>query len=274
MSICYPPDTDWSCRFTEDQLLEYKSTPEGALAIEKSEAFAWSLLAALTAYQIGTCPVTVRPCAKRCEPQGGFLVAPVGRGGATGLPSTAIGRFQPFISGGNWYNACGCTGGDCSCSALSEVILPGPVGAIVEVRLDGEVIPASAYRVDNSNRLLRKDGGTWPACQDMTLSDADGFSVTYYRGARPNIMTRAAAGELANEFLLSCEGGECRLPANVTRASRGGESYEFSPQDFQGGDTGIPEVNAVIRIYNPYGLKSRPTVTSPDVHSTRVSTWS
>jgi len=60
-----------------------------------------------------------------------------------------------------------CPTGDCSCSRLCEAILPGPVGGIVEVLLDGVALPPTAYRVDNGNRLVRTDGDCWPACQDM-----------------------------------------------------------------------------------------------------------
>lgn len=273
MSICVPPDTDWSCRFTADELEAYKEQEGGAERIERAEAFGWTLLAALTLYRIGTCPITVRPCSARCAPPGAYPVALAGRGVSGGLPVAQIGMLNPFISGGRWYNACGCRGNDCSCTALSEVILPGPVGGVVSVWLDGQEVPRSAWRVDNGNRLVRTDGETWPACQDMSASDEEGFSVTYYRGARPNVMTRAAAGALANEFLLSCEGSACRLPGNVTSASGQGMSYEFAPQDWEGGETGIPEVNAVIRIYNPANLKTGVTVSSPDDSFTRTPTF-
>lgn len=254
MSICYPPDTDWSCAFTAAELQEMRADPAQALMLEKAEAFAWSLLAAKTAYQIGTCPITVRPCAAGCAPAGSYLSAPVG--GAS-IPTVAIGRFSPFISGGLWYNSCGCgTADDCSCTALSEVELPGPVGAIVSVYVSGELLPASAYRVDNSSRLVRLDGGQWPTCQDQTLSDEDGFSVTYYRGAAPNIMTRAAAGVLAHEFFLNCmNDSACRLPGNIRSASRAGDVLEFEPMSMPEGELGIPEVDAIIAIYNPFGHK-------------------
>lgn len=274
MSICYPDSTDWSCAFTLEELDQMRGDPDQAALLEKAEAFAWYTLASLTAFQIGVCPTTIRPCAARCAPPGSWMSAPVGGGHTAALgPAVAIGRLSPYISGGQWFNACGCSPQDCSCSQLSEVVLPGPVGSIQSVYIDGEILPRSAYRVDNGNRLVRLDGEAWPACQDMTASDQDGFSVTYYRGAAPNLMTRAAAGRLAAEFYKSCAGDSCQLPDNIVRVSRGGESYEFEPLDFPEGKTGLREVDAVIRIYNPYGLRSAPTVTSPDVQRQRVATW-
>ena len=269
-SMCVPPTTDWSSRWDLEELIQRRADPDDGPKIARAEAFAWNLLAALTAYRIGVCPITVRPCAAACEPPSGFRVAIVGGGQYAGLPSMTIGRMAPYISGGLWYNACGCRRDLCSCSALSEVILPGPVGSVVSVTIDGTALPRAAYRVDNGNRLVRLDGETWPVCQDMT---SDGFQVTYYRGARPNMMTNAAAGALASEFYASSTGGECRLPGNVTSVTTQGSSYEFEPTDYPEGKTGIPEVDAVIRIYNPYGLKAAPIVMSPDALPTRTPTW-
>lgn len=271
--ICYPPGTDWSCRWTEEELEAQREDEVMGPKIEVAEAFAWSLLAALTLYRIGTCPVTVRPCAARCAPAGSYRSAVVRGSGASALPVGTIGMLNPYISGGRWLNACGCGPRDCGCEALSQVILPGPVGSIISVRLDGEEVPRSAYRVMNGDRLVRLDGEDWPACQDMAASDEDGFSVTYYRGAAPNILTRAAAGVLANEFLLACDGDDaCRLPYNVTNVSRQGETYEFD-NGVEESAASIPQVAAVLRIFNPNGLKSPVIVASPDAYLTPVPTW-
>lgn len=274
MSVCVPPNTDWSCRFTDAELATMKAEPASALQIEKAEAFGWSVLAALTAYSIGQCPIAVRPCAARSGGGSYYRSAAVRGGHTAALPAATIGMLNPYITGGHWVNGCGCSGADsCSCGPLSEVILPGPVGSIVSVEVDGVTLAGTEYRVDNGNRLVSL-GEPWPECQNMTVNEGEGtFIVTYYRGAAPNIMTRAAAGLLAAEFYANCLGEQCRLPSNVTSMTRQGEQYEFEPTDFPEGKTGIPEVNAVVRIYNPYGLKSRPTVTSPDVGpSTRMRT--
>lgn len=271
MDICIPPDTDWSCRYSDEDLEAAREDPEQRAKLERAEAFAWSVLAALTAYQIGTCPISVRPCAARALPEGSFRAAPVRSAGFVG---GAIGR--PFISGGNWYNACPCaSSSDCGCQALSEVILPAPAGRITSVRVDGITLDRKDYRVDNGNRLVRLDGESWPSSQDLSApaTEPGTFEVSYYRGSAPNTLTRAAAGVLAAEFLAACEGNECRLPWSVTNVSQGGVSYEMQPSDFPEGKTGIPEVDAVIRIYNPYGLRQRPTVASPDSYSTRIPTW-
>jgi len=240
--------------------------------IEVAEAFAWSLLAAWTLYRIGTCPITVRPCAERCMPVGRTYRTAIARGGNVGA-APQIGMLNPYVSGGQWYNACGCRPGGCECDTLSAVELPGPVGGIVEVRVDGVVLAPSAYKVMNGNRLVRTDGEEWPVCQDMALADDAGFSVTYYRGARPNMLTNVAAGVLANEYLLACaNSNDCRLPLYVTSMTRSGESYDLDPQALADAIPAIPEVQAVVRIYNPAGLKTPVIVASPDVYRTPTRT--
>jgi hypothetical protein len=135
-------------------------------------------------------------------------------------------------------------------------------------------LAAADYRVDNGNRLVRTDGETWPLCQDMNDGpDAVGsFTVSYYTGVAPNDLLRYAAGVLATEFYKACSGGKCRLPSGVTSVTRSGISMEVPSGLFPGGATGIHEVDAVIRIYNPYSLKSPARVMSPDVTRGRIQT--
>lgn len=278
MSICYPSDTDWGCAYTEAQLVEMRADPVKAAVMRRSEALAWYSLASLTAFQIGVCPTTIRPCAARCAPAGSWMEAPVGGASTAGLPRQSIGGvFTPYVTGGIWVNGCGCSPSSCSCSQLSEVILPGPVGGIESVVLDGEILDPSTYRVDNGNRLVSLVADRpWPGCQDMMANEGEGtFLVTYYRGAAPNEMTQFAAGILASEFYKSCTDGKCRLPIGVQKVVRGNAEYTINVALFEGGVTKIREVDAVINIYNPYKLKSAPRVLTPEAHTSgaRTRTW-
>lgn len=276
--ICYPSETDWSSAYTETQLEAMRADEVKAAAMEYAEALAWSTLAALCAWQIGICPTTVRPAAAGCFAPGSWLAAPVGSASMAGLPIMTIGSaFTPHLRGGNWYNGCGCSGaGSCSCSYLPSVTLPGPVGDIERVVVNGQTLPASAYRVDDGVHLVRVDGGVWPVRPDF-LAPAGGennFVVTYYQGAAPNELTRGAAGLLAVEFFKAKTNQKCRLPSGVTTLVRNGQSIDFTTGLFINGDTGIPEVNAVIKIYNPHGVSAPSRVVSPDSDSrTRRQTW-
>src|SRR5574341_1007091 len=83
-----------------------------------------------------------------------------------------------------------------------------------------------------------------------------------------------AAGILACEYAKACVGGNCRLPASVQSIARQGVNVQFL--DFgmlvERGFTGITEVDSIIRAFNPYGLKSRLKVWSPEIKTPRMTT--
>jgi len=163
MAMCYPDTTDWSCALTPEEITDLDPVKKA-----RAEALAWNSLQRLTGFRLALCPVVLRPCAARCTPSA-WIEAPV-----TGWPGDG-----PYISNGVWYNACGCTSpGSCSCGPISEVILPAQeVSGPIIVKINGGTLDPSSYRVDNGNRLVRQDGGTWPLCQDMGAPDtADAFT--------------------------------------------------------------------------------------------------
>lgn len=251
MTICYPSTTDWS-GVTETWLDEL---PPALKA--RAEALAWTTLQALTGYALTICATSVRPCSQG-HALGTWYEAPV-----TGTP------FGPMVnSRGEWVNTCGCGGYDsCACGDVVAVMLPGPVGRVLEVKVDGAVVPATAYRVDDARDLVRTDGELWPIAQDMSKADTEPgtFSVTYFRGHGPDELTDYAAGRLAIEFARAMrDPAKCKLPAGVTAVTRQGLSMEINTGMFPDGYTGIREVDAVIMALNPYGLKSPPRVASPD----------
>lgn len=358
--ICYPPGADWSCAYDETEFADLDP-----VIVERSESLAWLTLQMLTGYRLSICPTVIRPCLAKCGGLPTWDIAPV----------TGNWGFSPFISGGRWYNACGCSRDDCSCTSLCEVILPAEAGDIESVMLGGVALDPSAYRVDNGNRLLRTDGDCWPSCQDMnapdqpqyepvTISnptntltvtregqivqvfaeptalmqgggfagnlpwtptgssqtsvfnasggssgmfvinegskalngsagpgfapfrvvyetsdapapnDAEGsFIVSYFSGVAPNDLFRYAAGVLASEFYLACNGKDCRLPSGVSSLSRSGVTMQIDTGFFPDNSTGIAEVDAVVRIYNPFGLRQKSKVLSPDRPRGRTQTW-
>ena len=262
---CWP--VDWGCA---EQVWLDALDPE---VKARSAAMATQVLRSLTGYLVGGCPIVVRPCAKSCG-AGTYTEAPVTTAHAEAL-GVRVGPWWASIDvDGQWINsACGCTT-ECSCSFVSEVWLPSPVGGVVEVAVDGVILPQDAYRVDNGNRLVRLDGSTWPKCQDMTAAhDAAGaFSVTYFNNAQPDGLAAWVAGIMAVEFAKSCTGGKCRLPAGVQSISRLGVSMEIPSGLFEQGLTGIREVDSWIRLWNPYSLKSPSSVWSPDIGKARRTT--
>jgi len=219
---------------------------------ERSTALAWSAIRLLTGGMVGGCPVLLRPCAS----------APC---------HSCVNELRPYLSGGVWFNATPCGGWGCSCDPLSEVVFPGRVAQVTEVRQDGVVVVPSRYRLDG-NRLLRIDGIAWLACQDMTLPDTQPgtLSVAYVPGTQPGADGLWAVGVLAYEFSKACTGGKCRLPASVTSVTRQGVTMDFDNSMFSNGLVGIREVDAWLLSVNPNKLKIPPRVWSPDVAHGRI----
>jgi hypothetical protein len=166
MAMCYPDSTDWGCALTPEEVAALDPVVK-----DRSEMLAWTSLQRLTGFRLALCSIVVRPCAARCNP-GVWMEAPV-----SGFPADG-----PYISGGRWYNACGCIDpNSCSCGPVSEVILPAQeVSGPIVVKINGGILDPSSYRVDNGNRLIRTDGGSWPLCQDMSEPES---------GAAPYVFT-------------------------------------------------------------------------------------
>jgi hypothetical protein len=272
-SICYPPGADWSCAYSTEELDEIWADPATRAVADRANALAWSTLSALLGYRLSLCPVSVRPCSLGCGPTT-WDEAPTLGSNYAGAPSGGV--FTPYIAAGSWYNGCGCKRpADCGCTTIQQVILPMPVGEIVEVWVNGGTLDPSAYRVDNGTKLVRQDGGLWPVCQDFNLpAEHEGaFTVTYYPGLAPNDLLNYAAGVLATEYFKACSGKACRLPTGVTNVSRNGITMDIPTGLFPNGATGLREVDPIIRIYNPNGLKVPSRVLSPDSPRSRVQTW-
>lgn len=230
-------------------------------ALELAITFLW----ANTGRQYGLCPVTVRPAQDRYEDPA-YRTYPVWPG-----QDPAVTAPMPFLFGGVWRN-CGC-GARCCCRPKCAVALRGPVASVIEVLVNGEVIPSSAYRVDVTEGtywLIRLDGTCWPTCQDFQdAEDAAGaFVVSYERGRALPDALKVAAGILACEYAKGMTGGNCRLPAKMTRLSRQGVEVEVEPANPDEGLTGIAEVDAVVRALNPSRRARPPVLLSPDLPET------
>ena len=226
-------------------------------------ALAAQTMRALTGYQVGGCPGTLRPCSVAC---------------AAGSPGWhwVNGTFVPVNLSGTWVNVtCGC-GWDCKHPAGTSVRLPGVVSYIEEVKVDGVVLAPTAYRVDNGNLLVRTDGQGWPTTQDMGKADTEvgTWSVTYGTGVPVDALGAHVAGMLACEYAKALGGKACSLPKSVTTITRQGITMQITPGAFPEGLTGIPAVDAYIVRWNPYRLKTPPEVWTPDLAGGSVTTWS
>lgn len=209
----------------------------------------------------GLCEVTVRPCLRTCD------------GGAWNIHP-----YWPYRDGeGEWRNlaSCACIG-TCSCSALCEIVLDGPVASVEQVLIDGTELMAENYRLDivgGQYRLLRTDGGCWPSCSDITADcDEEGaFCVTYMKGLALTDLAIAAASELTCEYVKAClpDCKTCRLPKNVQAVVRQGVAVTFDTATEWIGT--LPMVNAFLSAVNPKKLAKGGSVWSPDIPETRLT---
>lgn len=135
--------------------------------------------------------------------------------------------------------SCGCRG--------CEIALPGPVNAILEVLVNGEVYDDWAYV--NGTLYSTK---AWPS--DVV--------VTYLKGMEVPPGADRAIKELARELAAAtCKPDACRLPTNITSRTRAGDTVEFG--DVPDGKTNIPLVDLWIMAVSQ--TTAQGSVWSPDM---------
>lgn len=210
----------------------------------------------------GECERTVRPCVPGC--------------GCWPTREWAWGAWDPWYG---WWGGPGPLGaaspsqGRGCCGCLSEVKLAGyPVRQVTEVLIDGAVIAAENYRLDQNKWLVYLDdsdgnGQRWPACQNLARADTEEgtFSVTYTYGADPPTAGLLAASELACQIAAAAAGQECALPAGTTRVTRQGITVEV--ERIKAILTRLPLTNLFLQTYNPNGLRRRSAIWSPEITS-------
>lgn len=244
-----PCDT-WPVRWSCD--LSVGAAAVTGAALQAATEVLWSL----SGRRFGLCTVTLRPCKRTCSdvPWPNTL-----------WPSVQPGWTYPMpvnMGGGEWLNlTCGSCVRDCSCVTLEEVLLPGPVYDIVQVKVDGDVLDSDAYRLDNSRILVRVDGGSWPRCNNLNLTDTeeDTWSVTARYGEDVPVIGQMAVGELACEFVKYMLGEDCALPQPIQSLSRQGVNITYvDPGELlANGRLGLRFSDMFIQTVNPGGLRAR-----------------
>lgn len=226
-------------------------TPEQQILIDQSVQIATEVLWNRTKRRFGLCSVTIRPCKRDCWPAWPWIPA-----GFTDI--TGWGWPFPALVDGAWINiGCGVCGDDCSCTSISSVRLPYPVACVTEVKVDGEILDSSAYRVDNRRFLVRLDGLDWPRCNDLNLDDGQvgTWSVTAEYGEMVPTLGQLAVGELAGQIYKRCAGGDgCLLPTTTVRQiTRQGVTKVFFDANtaFASGKVGLYYSDLFIATYNP-----------------------
>lgn len=215
-----------------------------------------------TGKALGLCEVTISPCRADCTAGMSSYWGSGPKAGPFG------GTWTPVIIDGLWFNVgCGICGDTCGCDSVSPLAIPGPVDSVSEIKVDGEVLNAEVYYVDNNSLLVRTDGQRWAPC---------GLEITYERGVAVPIGGQIAAGVLANELAkAACGDKTCGLPQRVQTITRQGVTVALLDafDDIDKGHTGIWLIDSWLASMMQPPPPSR--VLSPDMprHSPRRKTW-
>jgi hypothetical protein len=221
----------------------------------------------------GKCgPVTVRPVARPVNVDRRRMAS----GGAWGLGA--------WMGAASWYNL-GLDGvvthfGD---SQPPEIPLPDyPIREIVEVKIDGVVIPPIEYELRDNKTIVRMrptasyvptERWGWPTAQINDLPDDQPgtFSITYTFGQDVDDGGRLACRRLAEILALPAFGDMSRLPARLTAISRQGVSANaLNVADLiSKGQLDIYEVDVWLMAVNPGQADRQSLVWSPDVARVR-----
>lgn len=253
----------------ECDALDFASDP--AVYDPYAQAATEILYAASGRQYSGGCITTVRPCVKGCGcwPLGwGYDFSWNASGFWIGGGGNGVAAVQDWIGGG-------CPPGDC-CGWLSRVKLSGyPVTEILEVKIDGNVIPPEDYRLDNYKWLTYMDAPDgskrrWPRCQNLAADDTEPgtFSVEYAHGILPPRIGLDAAVQLA--CALAREDEDCELPPGTTEVQRQGVTIALALRassrrgELPPSLAGLTLVKSFLATVNPNGLTRRSAFYSPD----------
>lgn len=147
---------------------------------------------------------------------------------------------------------------------LAEYAIPGPVGYIEELLVDGTAVDLSTddWRLDDGHILVWQGSGESPlrAEQDLTKPDTEPgtWSLTYSKSHTVGEDGLLAVALLAMEFAKAqTPRASCGLPRGVTSVVRNGVSFTIEAGLFPGGLTGIEVADQFILKWAPAGAPAR-----------------
>jgi hypothetical protein len=136
-----------------------------------------------------------------------------------------------------------------------------PVLNVTQVRLNGVVVAANTYQLQNRKDLVRVDGGVWPCSQDLfsAPTQPDTFEISFVHGIEPPEAGKLACAVYAVELAKSFCNLDCALPQRTQYATRQGIStIMLDPLNvIERGMIGLPTVDSWVRAVNPYKRRKR-----------------
>jgi hypothetical protein len=225
----------------------------------------------------GECgPVTIRPVARPSDidtRSWGATLSPLGWFSSWGL-STSYGSSVPGIMA--HYGS----------SDPPVIRLPWPVLDVLQVKIDGVVIPGpfdsetqtGEWELRGHQELVRirptasfspTQRWGWPTTQIGDLPDTEEgtFSITFTFGQPPPASGLLAALKLGEYLALPQLGDTTRYPQRVVQITRQGVSTQVASviDILQKGSLGIWEVDAFLLAVNPHKNLRQAAVWSPDM---------
>ncbi len=154
------------------------------------------------------------------------------------------------------------------CGGADSLPLSGPFGinvwGVTSVRLGATEYPKDSWYFDREAKLLyRVPPDVWPKRDEKWSAPGtgDAFVVDAVIGTPPDAWALDVAARLVKELVLSCTGGKCRLPSNVTTVTAQGITVRLRDREI---NTFIPELGAWTHAVNPYGAVLPGAVFSPE----------
>lgn len=159
------------------------------------------------------------------------------------------------------------------CGGADAILLKAPFGLgvwdVSEVSLGPDPYPDNTWRFDReSSMLYRVPPERWPTRDEKWSDPGEGeaFVVTAQIGTPPDAWAMDVATRLVKELYLSCTGGKCRLPSNVTTVTASGITVRLRDDEV---NTFIPELGAWVNAVNPHNARLPGAVFSPDLAAAR-----
>lgn len=198
----------------------------------KAVATASSMMSRMSGYTVGICETEIRPLGqcRKCRSRCG--------GGADGI--YLVGPFSINV----WD--------------------------VSRVRLGPDEYPSNTWRFDRESRILfHVPPGKWPNRDEKWSNAGEGEAFVVYAmiGVPPDEWALDVVARLSKELYLSCTGGKCRLPSNVTTVTSQGITVRLRDDEV---NTFIPELGAWVNAVNPYGARLPGAVFSPEVSHSRT----
>ena len=155
------------------------------------------------------------------------------------------------------------------CGGADSLYLRGPLGIpvweVTRVRLGATTYDEDSWHFDRQDQMLyRVPPDVWPRRDERWSAPGTGeaFVVDVVTGTPPDAWALDVAARLVKELYLSCTGGKCRLPSNVTSVTSSGITVRLRDNEV---NTCIPELAAWKHSVNPHEARIPAAVFSPDI---------